>query len=144
MAFTLKMYHVTVSGFPASPQPAATPAKARAACWREYTVAYECSFREFLKRSTVERVEPPKGFGERIAVSGKAAYRVTGIHSGQYVAFVREDSDIILRSHPADVSTLHVCDGCGRQTGDPVEDLRKLHADGFRSCCPERNMKVAA
>ena len=41
-------------------------------------------------------------FGEPITVAGLPAYRVPGF-VGSYVRFVRDDSDIILCSHPADV-----------------------------------------
>lgn len=35
----------------------------------------------------------------------------------------------------------YVCEGCGRCARDAQEDMDKLRADGFLSCCPERNMK---
>ncbi|WP_027037897.1 hypothetical protein [Mesorhizobium ciceri] len=104
--FRLKMYNVKVKGFPVSAFPAATPSKARAEAWRQYTHAYDVSFREFLKVSTIARIDPPPRFGEEITVSGERAFLVTGYPGGQYVAFARPNSDQILLSHPLDVSAL--------------------------------------
>lgn len=61
MAFP--MYEVTVEGFPPVLYAAATPAKARTRAWHAYTSAYECSFRDFLKISTLRRCGIPEDDG---------------------------------------------------------------------------------
>lgn len=103
MAFILKPYDVTVAGFPAMLFPAASAGKARAAAWHQYCSYRQVTFGEFLALSVVRRsAKPPYRFGEPITVAGLPAYRVPGF-VGSYVRFVRDDSDIILCSHPADV-----------------------------------------
>ncbi len=97
----IKTYEIKVDGNRAALYSARTPSKARASCWRDYSSTYDVSFRDFLSRSSIRRVDNPPGVGKRILVGGKPATRVIGF--GQYVHFMRDDSDVILRSHPADV-----------------------------------------
>lgn len=107
---TVRTYSVTVLGFEHEPVKisARTPSKARTQAWRYY-LHYDdsCSFSRFLKMSNIKRIENPPGVGERILVGGLPATRVLG-NSGQYVAFMRDDNDAILYSHPADVEAAHV------------------------------------
>lgn len=99
----VRPYLVLVDGFyDGSPCVAGSPGKARAAFWRDYNCAYDCSFKRFLQISRVIRLEPaPHLFGLPITVCGAPAYR-TGMQ-GQYVQFVRPGGDVLLLSHPADV-----------------------------------------
>lgn len=107
--FLLKAYSVSVSGFPDAPYYAASPAKARAAAWRDYSHAYDhCSFKDFMKQSSVRRAQstPPR-FGDKIEVAGAEAYWVKS--DGHYVWFVRPGQSQILLSHPNDVKELATC-----------------------------------
>jgi hypothetical protein len=97
----IRTYEITVTGFGASLYSARSASKARAACWRNYHECYDVSFRDFLKSSSIRCVPHPPGIGDRILVAGAPATRVIG--HGQYVHFMRDDSDVILCSHPADV-----------------------------------------
>lgn len=99
----IKTYSVSVQGFPdGALYSARTPAQARARAWRDFNSAYDATFREFLSISTLRRVPDPHGIGERIMVAGEPATRVIGY--GQYVHYMRDDSDVILCSHPLDVT----------------------------------------
>ena len=103
MSAPVRTYEITVRGFPPALYSARTPAKARARCWRDYQGMGDTgeNFRDFLAKSSIRRVPDPPGIGERILVGGVPAVRVIGY--GQYVHFMRDDSDVILCSHPADV-----------------------------------------
>jgi hypothetical protein len=57
-----------------------------------------------LAISSVRRVPDPPGIGERILVNGLPATRVIGHGHGHYVHFMRDDGDVVLLSHPADVA----------------------------------------
>lgn len=103
MALVLKVYKVKVVGYPPALYEARTAGQARSKAWRSYSEARGTTFRDFMSLCRVERVEPPKGFGEPIMVSGRPAYRCLGSY-GQYVRFVRDDSDVVLLSHPLDVT----------------------------------------
>lgn len=104
--FLLKQYDVLVNGFDAVTYYAASPAKARVQAWRAYCNAYDCSFKRFIQISTVRKSSrpAPKGFGAKILVGGKPAFRVQ--HDGQYVHFVRPGETTLMLSHPLDVRTL--------------------------------------
>ena len=96
---------MTVQGFPEGAlYSARSPAKARAAAWRDFNSAHDASFREFLSISTLRRAPDPPGIGQRIMVGGEPATRVIGY--GQYVHYMRDDSDVILCSHPLDVTPM--------------------------------------
>lgn len=102
----IRTYQVLVKGFGPILYSARSPSKARAACWRDYQVLDDrlTTFKDFLRMSHISRAPDPPGIGERILVAGKPATRVIG--HGQYVHFMRDDSDAILKAHPADVMKL--------------------------------------
>ena len=110
-AVPVKPYKVTVSGYDPIVYYAATAGKARAKAWRDFTAAYECSFRDFLSRSTVCKGEPGAGYGEKILVEGRAAFRVPDAWGGRRIAFVWPDSDRILMAHPRDVQRCERSEG---------------------------------
>lgn len=83
----MRHYAVTVQGFGPRTYAALSPAAARAEAWRDYTSAYECSFREFLERSTVHRCDAPEddGYGyvrRAYGVDPKLGERVRLINEG--------------------------------------------------------------
>lgn len=100
----IRTYQVTVRGFPPALYSARSASKARARCWRDYGVLDDrvTTFRDFLSMSSIKVVPNPPGIGERILVAGVPATRCIGY--GQYVHFMRDDSDVVLCSHPNDVS----------------------------------------
>ncbi len=100
--FRLKTYEVSVPGFDPATYFAASPGKARAACWRDYQICHEISFRDFLGISRVRRGTDPEDLGKPITVSGKPAHLVP--KSGHYVSFVYPGEETILLSHPSDVA----------------------------------------
>lgn len=97
----IRTYELTVQGFPPALYSARSPAAARARCWRDYCAAYDTTFGRFLTISSVRRVDNPPGIGRRVLIGGDPATVVIG--HGQYVHFMRDDSDVILCSHPLDV-----------------------------------------
>lgn len=99
----IRTYAVHVDGYTSALYSARSPGKARARAWRDFCSVYQKTFKEFLAISYVLRVADPPGIGERILVAGLPATRVIG-RSDQYVWFMRDDSDVVLCSHPADVS----------------------------------------
>lgn len=102
MAFLLKKYDVTVSGFPTHTYDAASLGHARSLAWQSYCSYRAVSFRDFLKMSSARRsTSTPDGYGRRILVSGKPAYFVSD--TGQYIRFVRDHETQVLSSHPLDV-----------------------------------------
>jgi hypothetical protein len=76
--------------------------QALAKAWRDYQILGPTSFRDFLKIARARRASV-EGFGEPIRIAGTAGFRVG--ERGQYIAFVRPNSDEILLSHPADVKS---------------------------------------
>lgn len=118
--FVLKPYEVHVSGFGAHFYAAASPGKARAAAWLDYSEARGTSFKAFLSLSSVRRIDPPERFGEAITVGGAPAFFVSGGHHSHYVRFVRPGSPDIRYSHPADV----------RFANDPPTADPRLPGDG--------------
>lgn len=101
----IRTYEVTVRGFPPALYSARSPAKARARCYREYCAIFDgVSFRKFLDMSSVRLVSDPPHIGERIIVAGLPATRVIG--HGQYIHYMRDDSDTVLCAHPLDVQTV--------------------------------------
>lgn len=103
----IRTYSISVRGFNDTLWSARSPAKARAECWRAFS-SYDgglATFGDFLRMSRIRRVPDPPGIGERILVCGLPATRVIG-GVANYVAFMRDDSDVILMSHPADVGPL--------------------------------------
>lgn len=100
----VRTYEVSVDGFPPGLYSARSPAKARVRAWREYTAAYDATFKQFMKISRVRRAADPPGIGRRVMVAGQPA--TVAIGHGHYVYFVRDDSDNVLCSHPMDVSEM--------------------------------------
>ena|ERR1700674_3000836 len=98
----IRSYKVAVSGYGEVLYSARSPEKARYRAYQDFCSVFEKSFRDFLAISRVRRVEDPPGVGQRILVAGLPATRVHGY--GQYVHFMRDDSDVVLLSHPADAS----------------------------------------
>lgn len=98
----IKTYSIAVEGFSPQRYSARSPGKARAAAWRDYSCAWDVSFRRFLEVSSVVRILNPPGVGDRILVGGVPATRALG-RGDQYVWFMRDDSDVLLCSHPSDV-----------------------------------------
>lgn len=107
----IRTYEVTVRGFPPALYSARSPAKARTNCWRDYCSAYDATFRHFLTISSVRRVDDPPGVGRRILVGGELATVVYTHRVGGYVYYMRDDSDVIICSHPLDVQELSLTTG---------------------------------
>lgn len=105
MAFVLKAYEVKVDGYPSALYEGRTPGQARAKAWRDYSEARGTTFGEFMSLCRVSRAVPPENFGQPIMVSGIPAYRCLGMY-GQYVRFARDDSDVVMLSHPLDVTPM--------------------------------------
>jgi hypothetical protein len=102
MSRPIRPYEVRVDGFPPVKYSARHPAKARAQAWRDYSSAYDVSFKKFMQISRLARIADPPGVGRRIIVGGEPATVVIGY--GQYVHYMRDDSDMIVCSHPNDVA----------------------------------------
>lgn len=102
MAFLLKRYMVTVSGFPAHAYDAHSPGAARVQAWHSYCSYRQVTFKEFMQLSVVRRGEAPEGYGRSIIVSGKPAHFVS--RENQYVRFVLPDETRAFISHPLDVA----------------------------------------
>jgi hypothetical protein len=100
----IKSYAVTVVGFPSVNYSARSPGAARARAWRDYTSAYDVSFKRFLQISRVARIPHPAGVGLRVLVGGEPATTIIGY--GQYIHFMRDDGDTALCSHPNDVASM--------------------------------------
>jgi hypothetical protein len=100
----IRTYEVRVDGFPPGLYSARSPAKARVRAWREYTAAYDATFKRFMQISRVRLAADPPGIGRRVLVSGRPATVVIG--HGHYVNFMRDDDDVVLCSHPADVTEI--------------------------------------
>lgn len=124
MAFPI--YEVTVAGFPPIEYSAATPAKARAMAWGDYTHAYECTFKDFLKISTVRRCGVPEddgygyvrsAYGVDVAIGDRVTIVNEGSMSGRvgeviypgrrtaYVRLVLDGSDEPVNVHPMNIKT---------------------------------------
>lgn len=102
----IRTYEITVRGFPPALYCARSPSQARYRCYIDFTSAYDVTFRDFLKTSTIRVVPNSPGTGDRILVSGKPATRVRAHGSGHYIHFIYDDSDRILCSHPLDVQPM--------------------------------------
>lgn len=98
----IKTYLVTVQGFDGQRYCARSRGMAQTACWRDYCSYEQMTFHQFLKISRIHQIPNPELVGRRIKVNGIEATQVLG-RSDQYVWFMRDDSDIILCSHPANV-----------------------------------------
>ena len=103
----IRTYEISVHGFPPGLYCARSPAKARARCYRDYSATFDCAtFKDFLKISTLRTVPNPPGVGDRIMVGSLPATRIYHPCAGHYTWFMRDDSDTILCSHPADVQPM--------------------------------------
>lgn len=102
----IRTYEVIVEGFPPYLYSARSPAKARVRAWRDYCSAYDASFKKFLTISRVHRVDDPPGVGKRIMVGGEPATTVYSYRVGGHVYYMRDNSDVIVCSHPLDVTPL--------------------------------------
>lgn len=101
----VRTYSVSVEGYGPQTYCARSPAKARARAYRDYQVVSTKTFGEFLSISSIRRIDNPPGVGDRIMVSGLPATRVYHPCAGSgYTWFMRDDSDVVLCSHPADVT----------------------------------------
>ena len=101
----VKPYSVKVDGFDPITFYAASPGKARSLAFTSYTAAFtECTFHRFLCLSTVRRGDPDDGYGERIFVEGKPAFRIPEPYAKNRVRFCWPDGEITMVSHPRDVS----------------------------------------
>jgi hypothetical protein len=101
MTTDVKSYAIAVEGFPEAIYCGRRPSNARLQCYRAYCSYRDIPFREFLTIARLRRVPNPPGVGDRILVGGQPATRVLPV--GQYVGFLRDDSDVVLCSHPNDV-----------------------------------------
>lgn len=104
--FILKPFTVSLNyagGFTQHTYYARSRGSATAAAWRDFTSAFDCSFRDFLRIARVSAADIKRGppFGDAITVCGKPAFYVS--HDRQYIQFVRPGSDVILNAHPLDV-----------------------------------------
>ncbi len=84
----MRTYEVSVSGYGSSVYTGDTPAQARAAAWREFQSAYECTFKAFLKMSSVRKIEMPPSAGYSYV---KRTYGVDA-QAGQTVVLRNEGS----------------------------------------------------
>lgn len=95
-------YRVELPGWPPSFQVARSRGQAIAHTWREYSLCFEVSFRDFLKlKVRAYRQDLGGRFGEPLTVCNHPAFYVG--HNSQYIQFVRPDSDVVLNAHPLDV-----------------------------------------
>lgn len=101
MAFLMKRYNVSVTGFPALLYDAHSPGSARVKAWHSYCSYRHVTFKEFMKISVVRRGQDPEGYGRSILVSGQQAYFLKG--DAGSVKFVRPNETQELYSHPFDV-----------------------------------------
>lgn len=97
----VKSFEVAVDGFPAMSWVARSRGQALARSWDSYRSYREIAFKDFLRIARARRTAGPDGFGRPITVCGHPGFWVGD--NGQYVRFVRPDSDVILNSHPLDV-----------------------------------------
>ncbi len=93
-------YEITVKGFDPVIEVARTPGRARANSWRSYTHCHDVTFGQFLKLSSIRKVQPA-GF-KRILVQGKPAWQ-TGPMQGNSIPFFYDDGDCELWAHYLDV-----------------------------------------
>ena len=116
-----KTYEVTVSGFPPVTYSARNPSHARANAWRDYTSAYNCPFKDFLRISSVRRCAVPeddgyayvrRAYGVKLAIGQrvrlKNEWKMTGkcgtiLYPGKHsahVAILLDGNTIPLLVHP--------------------------------------------
>lgn len=103
--FNLRTYTVFMPGFEKpGTYHVSTPAKARAAAYHGLVGAgYEYTFKDFLKKHTLERADDPRDFGKPILVQGRPAFKA-GHQCGNSVPFVWPGKENILWGHELDVS----------------------------------------
>lgn len=112
----IRTFGVKVKGFPEQLYSARSPGKARAQAWRNYADAYDVTFRQFLGISTVRRAADPPAANQRVLVLGTPATTVLA-SGGNYIAFMRDDSDTIFYAHPSDVTPMPAGEPASRPEG---------------------------
>lgn len=85
----LATYAVKVEGFDEKTYSALSAAQARAECWRDYTSAFDISFKDFLKISRVRKssVPPRDGYDyvrRAYGIDPKIRQRVRLVDEGSY------------------------------------------------------------
>lgn len=101
--FVLKPYRIKVFGHGEYIYFARSRGRATAKAFSDFADIYSCTFKDFLKRSTVSAAEmrlDPR-LGEPLTVCGAPGFYVS--HDSQYIHFVRPGSDVVLHAHPLDV-----------------------------------------
>ena len=102
----VKPWIVEVANFDPVVYYAHSPGAARAECWRGYTVCHDIPFSRFLLISRVRKGVPGDGYGDKIFVQGKPAYRIPHVFPPNLnVRFCWPNDKRVLISHPRDVST---------------------------------------
>lgn len=100
--FLLKSWDVTVHGYGTERIIAASRGKALSKAWR-CDAFNRLTFGDFLKiASAWKALLVPAEFGELILVQGRPAFRV-GKH-GSYISFAWPFTEVVLNSHPSDVT----------------------------------------
>lgn len=102
----IRTYEISVDGYGSCKFSGRSAATARYRAYEAFGVVSNCTFREFLVRSTIRRVPNPPGVGDRILVCGKPATRVIGPGLGDY--YVYDDSDVIYTAHPSEIEAAPV------------------------------------
>lgn len=102
----IRTYSVRVDGFDAQLYSARSRGKALAQAFSAYRSVWDCTFKYFLQVASVRVAPNPPGIGRRVLIAGLPATVCVGYGGGHYVHFMRDDSDVVLCSHPADVQEL--------------------------------------
>lgn len=123
----MRMFEITVNNFPPVYKSAETPGKARAAVWRDYTDAFECTFKEFLSISKVRSCSVPakdgydyvrRAYGLDVKIGQRIRLKDEGpstgmegvvVYPGESTAHVHvklDDRNDISHVHPSSI-TIH-------------------------------------
>lgn len=98
----IKTYEVRVDGYDPCKFVGRTPAKARWRAYQAFGIVSNCSFQEFLARSTIRKVNDMPGHGEQILVCGRPATRIIEPgHCGNRYCY--DDSDVIYTAHDSEI-----------------------------------------
>lgn len=106
MVLIIKPFRVSVAGYGDYTYFTSTRGKALSKAFGDFGSISDIPFKEFLKIARAVKGVPTENFGTPITVGGKSAYFVSS--NRQYVQFVRDDSAVILNSHPYDVEPEHM------------------------------------
>ncbi len=101
----VRTYLVAVTGYDGALYSARSRSKARALAWQSFHECFDVSFRDFVVRTSVHRVDDPPGVGGRIMVAGKPGVRIIG-GSSHRVAFMWDGSDVPGVAHPSEVQAI--------------------------------------